>query len=189
MKYKCVFIATGLAIMACVGSTAKADQAGQADDLLNQLAAYSSNGNTDKSTAGLLKTLIALYRTYIEQVKTLADGTDSPAMNPPAQNTAATPAQPSQDATTAASAPAAQTAAPTLPAPSLQTAQLQTGQLQPGGPLREVHLAGYPALPAGSPVSSITNPTSAQLESATEDGREQAKIKRLMFERWDNNSD
>ncbi len=171
MNFKCAFIAIGLAIMAFRGIGVKADNA---EDLLKQLAAFSNNENTDSSADSLIKTLLANYRACIEQLKTLQSETDSPAAEPADQTSAApgVPVPPS---------PPAIASAPATPASSLRI-----GHVQPSGPLKQVHLAGYPALPAVSPVSSVTHPTAVQLAQRAATDVEQARIKRLLFERWDN---
>jgi hypothetical protein len=180
MKIKSVCIAAGIAMLAFTGTNARADETG---DLLNQLAALTKNGSADdQATTKLIKTLIECYSAYIQQLNALSNGTETPAANPAPQNAAA--AQPSSAPAPTTSSNAAQTAPAPQAAPLLQTAQLQ-----PGGSLKEVHLAGYPALPAAAPVSSVSNPTAAQLESGAETAREQAKLKRLLFEQWDNKSE
>lgn len=174
MKYKSVFIAIALAIMASMGASVKADDV---EDLLNQLAT-SSKGDTTKSDnssdseASLIKKLLAYYRECLQQIESLENETNGTVTKAADQNT---PTQPDP-------AQAAVPAAPSTQPP----ASLQTGQVQSSGPLKEVHLAGYPALPNVVPTSSVTNPTAAQLEEKAETDQEQAKIKRLLFERWDN---
>lgn len=143
MKYTSVFFALALALLVSVPAVVKADDT---EDLLNQLAAATSkDGNTEKSTQDLLKTLIQYCRTCLQEMNNLANDADSQPVNPAFQ-TIAPPAVISARAASANTAPAASRA----PA-------LQIGHVQPSGPLKEVHLDGYPALPNVPPVSSVTN--------------------------------
>jgi hypothetical protein len=171
MKYKTVFIATGLAITALMGTSVKADEA---EDLLNQLAATTKSGNSDGSTGNLVKSVLEYYRTYLKQIDSLANEGDSPVVKTPDQNT-------SPPADTTKSTAAASPASP-LQTSHLQTSGLQVTGLQTSGPLKEVHLAGYPALPYSPPTSSLTKPTAAQLQDKARTDWEQTNVQMYYFE-------
>ena len=175
MKYASVIIATGLAITALMGTSAKADEA---EDLLNQLANASKSGNTDGSTDNLIKTVLGYYRTYIEQINSLASEGDSPVAKTPDQSASAK----GDPATTASSyqQPALQTSQ--LQISGLQLTGLQTTGVQASGPLKEVHLAGYPLLPDVPPTSSILHPTAAQLQEKARTDWEQTNVQMYYFE-------
>jgi hypothetical protein len=138
------FSLLGLFLLAASISTSRASDG----PLIEQIIANAS-GNTDAGTTaqirdyaeknqGAIEGAVNSYRSYLEQ--SLSAAGDS----------ATTPATP---------AAASETAAKTPPTTGLQTSgSLQTSHLDSNS-----HLDGYPALPVVTPVSSITNPSPAQL--------------------------
>jgi hypothetical protein len=124
-----------------------------------------------KSNPDLIATILKGYIAYLKQIQSMT-AEDGSAQTPAGQSSAAaTPGTSAQSAdSTAAQSNSIQ------PSTGLQITGVQaaTG-------LQTSHLAGYPSLPDVNPVSSITQPTAAQLEYAAKIQKEdQARKAYLM---------
>jgi hypothetical protein len=149
------------AIIASLSLTTTLAQADDNDDLLQQVVALVTK-NADANTGeqakqyvqdnqGLINAIFKSYRSYLDQTQAITSD-DEPIVDS-AHATAGNAAQNTQNSRTAATKT------------MLQTGSLQaSGKVEASGKLEGAHLAGYPALPDALPVSSITNPTAAQLE-------------------------
>lgn len=150
-------------------------KAGDETALLEQVKQLASQGQ-DAATAAqvneyvdankdAISAVLKGYVTYINQLQAMTADTG---VSTAPQAAAATATAPVQTAGAAVTTGATSTA-------------LRTSSVQPSGGLRTAHLAGYPALPDVDPVSSITEPTAAQLEYAAKVQQEmQARKQYLM---------
>ena len=165
MKYTSVFIAAGLAVTALMRTNVKTDEAG---DLPGKVTAAANADGTNSSTENLLKTILQGYRSYLQQMDDMANGADATAPKPANQN---------------AGPPAAVPEKTTLSTSTTgKTPVLQLGHVQTSGALKEVHLAGYPALPDVPPTSSVTHVTAAQLQENAAENWEQTRIQMYYLE-------
>jgi len=175
------------ALAACLLAAAPMAEAGSDDDaLLQQVKQAASKGQNAQTAAqinqyvdqnqGLISAILKGYLNYLNQIQsmTAVDGTG--------------PANPLPAAANAATAPAASGTTPNTSSGAAATTELQpsTGLqingLQPSGELQTSHLAGYPALPDVEPVSSVTQPTAAQLEYAAQVQKEMQARKQYLME-------
>jgi hypothetical protein len=179
----------GLAPVANAGSEdAKESQDAQNAALLQQVKQLASKGQ-DAQTAGqvnqyvdqnhdVISAILKGYTDYFKQVQTaptndgaglIATGT-TPTTTPSASVDSPTTTQPvsadSPTTTQSASADSPTTTTTTATVDPLASTALQPSSVQASGGLQTSHLAGYPALPTVDPVTSINQPTAAQLEYA-----------------------
>jgi murein L,D-transpeptidase YcbB/YkuD len=173
------------ALAACLLAAAPMAEAGSDDDaLLQQVKQAASKGQNAQTAAqinqyvdqnqGLISAILKGYLNYLNQIQsmTAVDGTGTP--QPAAANAATAPAASGTTPNTSSGA-----AATTELQPSTG---LQINGLQPSGELQTSHLAGYPALPDVEPVSSVTQPTAAQLEYAAQVQKEMQARKQYLME-------
>jgi len=184
------------AVAVCLLAAVRTASAGTDDDALlaqvKQLAAQGQNPQTAQQVneyvdgnKDAINAILNGYAAYLKQLKSVSDDNDaaaSPVQGPPAQ-------------TSGSCAPAQNTTAP--PAPQSNTPQAGMAQataaqqsstdiqpssgLQASSDLQTSHLAGYPALPAGDPVTSVKQLTADQLAYAARVRREdQARKDYLM---------
>jgi hypothetical protein len=170
------------ALAACLLAAAPMARAGPDDDaLLEQVKQLASKGQNAQTAAQVnqfvdqnqdaITAILKGYVNYLNQAQAMTadDGTGTPGK----PQAAATSANAANGPAPSDAGQSASTGAATGLQPS--TGLKITG-LQPSGGLRTSHLAGYPALPDVEPVSSVTQPTAAQLEYA-------AKVQKQMQER------
>lgn len=178
------------ALAACLLAAAPMAEAGSDDDaLLQQVKQAASKGQNAQTAAQInqyvdqnhdvISALLKEYVNYLNQVQAMtANGVTVTPGNP----------QPAASAANAANGPAASGTTPNASsgaaaASDLQpSTALQINGLQPSGELQTSHLAGYPALPDVEPVSSVTQPTAAQLEYAAQVQKEMQARKQYLME-------
>lgn len=175
----------GRVLAVCLLAGASIAKAGPGDDaLIDQVKQLASQGQDAQTTAQVnqyvdenrdaISAIIKEYANYLGQAQAMT-ANDETAMPGTSQTTpAGTVQKPETEAGTAAGN-GRQTSG-LQPAPVLQISGVQAS-----GGLRTAHLQGYPALPDVEPVTSVTQPTAAQIEYAARVEKEmQARKKYLM---------
>ena len=160
---------------------------GQDAAVLEQVKQMASKGQDAQTAAqvnqyvdqnhDVISAILKGYMNYLKQVQTTAadGGSGAPVATGSAQsnpdNGVGENAAPSQNSNIDAAASAGQ-----------PSGGLQISGVQASGALQTSHLAGYPALPAVDPVSSLTQPTAAQLEYAAKTQKEMQARKAYLME-------
>jgi len=141
--------------------------------LITQLKQIATQGQDPQTTAqvnayidqnkGPLNAILQSSAAYLKQAGVSSDpsGDATPSTAPQPATT-----QPSTAPTTAtATASTDPAASQTQPSTGLQTSSpITDAQIQPSSGLQTSHLAGYPALPQGEPISSVTTLSPAQAQ-------------------------
>jgi len=173
----------GVCLLAAPGYMAKAGPSDAA--LLNQVKQIASQGQDAQTAAqvnqyvdknqDIITAILKGYVNYLKQIQSMAadDGTGTPATVRANRQSNTGDAQ---TASVEGTAGGRETSAP------MQSAELQASGVQASSGLQTAHLAGYPALPAVEPVSSITHPTVGQLENAAKVQREMQERKAYLME-------
>ena len=162
MKRAFAFIVTAAAVMGLACGPAMADDA---KDGGNQ----TTTAPKSDDPVGLIKTILNGYRAYLQQLNNLLAESDGQAAK-------------TTDQTNAKQAGESKGAPTVQPSGTLQTSTLQTSHVQGSGPLNEVHLAGYPALPDVPPTSSVLYLTQEQIARKKQMDREQMRLKQFYLE-------